>query len=82
MSHEGLVDVPNLLGWDTDMPRVTPGDPQQSYLMHKLVRCSPQDADWGHFQSTMPPPIGKTELMTDEEISLLWSWIVQGALDN
>jgi len=82
MSFEALVGVPNVLAWDTDMPRVTPFEPQASYLMHKLVGCDPADKDWGHYQSTMPPPIGETIPLTTEETLVIYTWIVQGAEDN
>ena len=77
-----LVDVPNILGYGGDLPRVTPGDPEASYILHKLVRCGPADPTWGYFQSEMPPPIGEVQPMTDAEVGLLYSWILQGAEDN
>jgi hypothetical protein len=82
LAWEALVGEPNLLGYGDGMPRVTPFDPQASYLMHKLVRCGADDPEWGHYQSEMPPPIGDTVPLTDPQINLIYSWIVQGAEDN
>jgi len=82
MSYAALVNEPNLLGYGEGMPRVTPGDAQASYLMHKLVGCGSDDPEWGHFQSEMPPPIGETIPLTEQETLLIYSWIQQGAEDN
>ena len=82
-SHAELVDVPNLLLFGDPMMRVTAGDPQQSYLMHKLLGCHPANPDWGYLQGPMPPEDFPGALpMSDEQKSLVWSWILQGALDN
>ena len=81
-SHAALVDQPNTLDYGPGMPRVTPFDPQASYLMHKIVGCGETDPDWGHFQSEMPPPVGETIPLTEDEVILIYSWIVQGAEDN
>ena len=81
-SYDELIDVPNLLLYDGDMPRVAPGDPQDSYLIHKLLGCDSQDPKWGYTQGPMPPDIPETIPLTEEKISLIWSWVLQGALDN
>ncbi len=80
--RDALVDAPNLLGYGNDMPRVTAGDPEQSYVLHKLMGCDQQDDIWGYYGSYMPPPIGETVPLTTDELLLLYTWILQGAQDN
>ncbi len=80
-----LVDVPNslLYGEGDGMPRVTAGDPQQSYLFRKVLGCHNMNPDWGYFQGPMPPEnFAGAVPLSDEQKSLIWSWILQGALDN
>lgn len=85
LSHGNLVNVPNSipdnLPWG-DAIRVVPGDPVQSYLLHKFLGCDRNDTTWGYFGAPMPPAIGDTIPLTNEQKSLLWSWVVQGAQDN
>jgi len=81
-SYDELVGVVNLLGVREGMLRVTPGDPEASYLMHKIIGCTPGDFWWGYEQSGMPPDLPGQIPLTEDKISLIWSWIEQGALDN
>jgi hypothetical protein len=82
MARAELVDVANNLGYGDEMPRVTAGDPQQSYILHKLMQCDREDARWGYLQSPMPPQIGGNEPLSHEELNLIYTWILQGAQDN
>lgn len=57
--------------------RVVPGDPDNSYLMQKMLgveMCS------GVQMPQSGGPGGKG--LTDEEWGIVWAWICQGALDN
>ena len=81
-SWGALVDAPNMLGYDQAMPRVTPGDPTASYLIHKVVRCGMDDPDWGHFQGPMPPDLPDTLPLSAEQVGWLWAWVEQGAANN
>ena len=81
--HEQLVGVANILGYEGGMPRVSPGDPQQSYLMHKIMGCEQSDPDWGYLQADMPPSLlPGSKPLSEEQKSLVYSWISQGAKDN
>ena len=77
-----LVDVPNMLGYGQGLVRVEPGDPEGSYLMHKLVRCDMNDPDWGHYQGPMPPDLPKALPLDGAQVGQVWAWIEQGASDN
>jgi hypothetical protein len=78
-----LIDVPNTLGYGEAMPRVTAGEPEQSYLMHKTLGCEQTDPVWGFMQSDMPPSLlPGTKSLDETQKSLIYSWIVQGGEDN
>jgi hypothetical protein len=81
-SWEELVGVANSLGYGDFMPRVTPGEPENSYLLHKLVNCPPGDPTWGYLQGQMPPLVGGGTPLTPEQVGQIWAWIAQGAADN
>ena len=85
LSYGNLVNVPNsipdALPWGNAI-RVVPGDPVQSYMAHKWLGCDAEDPVWGYNDAPMPPAIGETIPLPDDKKSLLWSWIMQGALDN
>jgi hypothetical protein len=82
-AYEELVGVPNTLGYGEAMPRVMAEDPQQSYLIHKILGCEQTDPVWGFMQSDMPPSLlPGTKPLDEAQISLIYSWIVQGAEDN
>ena len=84
-SYWQLVGVPNFLfdnqPWG-DAIRVVPGDPQASYLLHKMLGCERTDDTWGYFGGPMPAASAQTIPVTDEQKSLVWSWILQGAANN
>jgi len=81
-AHGDLVDQPNTLQYGGGMVRVEAGNPEGSYLMHKVIGCEGTDATWGYTQGPMPPTVGETMPLSDEQISQIWSWILQGAQDN
>jgi len=82
-AYSELVGVPNTLGYGDFMPRVTASDPQQSYLMHKVLGCEQTDPEWGYLQSDMPPSLlPGSKPLDDAKKSLIFSWISQGAEDN
>ena len=72
VSYEDLVDVAptNAVAGAQGLLRVTPGDPEQSYLLVKLVNPGPA------LGSRMP--LGQPPLTADE-IDLVRSWILDGA---
>jgi hypothetical protein len=76
-----IVDQPNTVGWGP-IDRVEPGSPEGSYLLHKVVGCSPEDPVWGYSFAEMPPAFPGVVPLDQEQLSTLWTWIVQGALDN
>ncbi|MBJ95450.1 MAG: hypothetical protein CMP23_13390 [Rickettsiales bacterium] len=80
-AYEQLVGVPNLLNYQ-DLPRVQAGDPQGSYLIHKILDCGASDPLWGYFQAPMPPPLPDSVPLEPEEIAIIWSWVAQGAENN
>ena len=78
-----LVGVPNTLGYGEAMLRVTAEDPQQSYLMHKILGCEQTDAVWGFMPPEIPPSLlPGTKPLDEAQKSLIYSWILQGAEDN
>ena len=58
-------------------PRVAPGDPSNSFLIDKVRET--RDS-CGRFHGRMPPP--PIPRLTDAEVEILVSWILQGALNN
>ena len=74
-----IVEVPALEGGGS-LDRVEPGDPRGSYMFRKVAGCEADDLAWGYVPTQMPPP-GQQPLSFDER-NLLYSWILQGALDN
>lgn len=73
-AFDGLVDTPSsqLL----EMNRVEPGDPDNSYLVHKI---SGTQATVGGSGTTMPQD---GLALSAEEIQAITAWIEAGALDN
>jgi len=69
-SYAILVGVPS---WQTDLDRVEPGDPDKSYLFHKL--SGTQDSVAG---SGLWMPAGGAKL-SQEKLDLVAAWISDGA---
>lgn len=59
-----------------DMPKVTPGDPQRSYLLHKL-KGSHLDA--GGSGTRMPMGF---DPLPDSDIDMIEAWVQAGARNN
>jgi hypothetical protein len=67
-SYDALVDAPS--AGDPAQILVVPGDPDASYLVHKLEAAS------GIVGDPMPPPAGGLE---PEKVALIRAWIAAGA---
>jgi len=59
------------------MMLVSPGEPESSYLLHKLLGTQ---LDIGGEDDPMPPEARNP--LTDEDIALVEAWILAGALKN
>lgn len=70
-AYDALVNVASVQA--NDMKRVTPGDPERSYLLHK-VKGTAKKAGGNHSQM----PLKKNKLK-DKEIKLIEAWIERGA---
>ncbi|HEY8377575.1 MAG TPA: hypothetical protein VIK91_13865, partial [Nannocystis sp.] len=64
---------------DTDLPLVTPGDPEQSWLYRLLSECEPRDAGG---QVVRHMPFNAPTLLPDPLVAAVRAWIEGGALDN
>ena len=69
-AYDNLVSRPSV---QSDLPRVTPGKVEQSYLWYKLQGTQEQVG-----KGKQMPPTARLAL-TDEEMELLRRWIEQGA---
>jgi hypothetical protein len=58
------------------MSRITPGDPAQSYLLHKIAGTHVQAGGIGEQMPFMSPPLEA------RQIELIRQWIAEGAADN
>jgi hypothetical protein len=76
-SYSQLVNVPSVYPHMLGMPRITPGNPDDSFLVHK-VDFVPNVTGIG---LTMPPGIGEP-FGIDCAIVALRQWIEEGALNN
>ena len=65
--------------FDTGMPLVDPGDPENSWLYHPLANCEPT-LTGGQVVSHMPKNAPK--LLEDGLVAKLRGWIEAGALDD
>ncbi len=76
-THAATVDVPST---QAPLPRVAPGDPERSYLVHKLRGTQLQVGGSG---APMPfnADTGTSGLATDE-LEVIEAWIRAGAPDN
>lgn len=72
VAHEALVEVEST----APMLLVTPGDPELSYLVHKLRGTHLEVGGNG-----MLMPLGG-QLIAEEMLDLVERWIAEGALDN
>jgi hypothetical protein len=70
VAHGELVGVPSM---QSDLDRVTAGDPAASYLWHKL---NDTHRDVGGSGTAMPP----TQLLSAGDRTLIQAWIGQGAM--
>ena len=70
--HEALVDVQS--EWAPLLDRVTPGDPDNSFLMVKILGLQ------GFGEGDAMPPLGG--LLGDDEVDLIRQWILDGAENN
>jgi uncharacterized membrane protein len=77
LSHEQLVSMGS--SETTQMARVTPGDPDKSYLVHKLNNTHLKVGGTGWH---MPPPTHMKSAVTLREKELIRNWIKQGAKNN
>ena len=72
-AYESLVGVPS---GQVELMLVTAGDPQASYLIHKLEGTQ---GDVGGYGARMPLTGAP---LTSEQMGLIRDWITQGAKDN
>ena len=77
MSHEELVGVPSVqtAALDEGLARVTPGDPEASFLWIKLQ--PDLDARYGVLM-----PQGSTAGLDADKLDVIRTWIENGALDD
>ena len=73
LSHERLVNVPSS---ESELPRIAPGDPASSYLIHK-VRGTHLTVGGG--AGTRMPPSGP---LPERDLETLVAWVLQCAPDN
>lgn len=71
-SHRSLVDQPTFQSPDVQPSlRVQPGNPDGSYLMHKVTSDSPKSGE--------RMPLDGPPFLSDAEIRLIRDWIARGA---
>lgn len=61
---------------DTDLPLITPGDPEASWLYRRVARCETQDAGGALLG---PMPLGAPTLVDAGLVAALREWIAAGA---
>lgn len=66
-------------GEQSAMPRVTPGSPERSYLLHKLKGTHLEQGGSG---LGMPLTEGAFTPLREQDIALIETWIREGANDN
>jgi len=76
---DAYANLVNVKSTQSQLPRVTPGKVQESYLAHKLRGTH---GEVGGSGVRMPLSAGGGSGMSAEEDELVTSWIEQGALDN
>lgn len=72
--HDVLLGDPKLA--ETDMPLVSPGDPDDSWLYQLVARCDPQD---GAGKPHIHMPFNAPTLLDDRTVATLRAWIAAGA---
>ena len=60
----------------TDMPLVTPGDPERSWLYRSIAECAPGETDEPHM------PLNSVELLDARQVALVRDWIAAGAKND
>lgn len=75
VAYENLVGVSSIQS--AGLMRVKSGDPEGSYLLHKVEGTQ---AAVGGSGQRMPPPPAAT--LTNDDVALFRQWISQGAQDN
>ncbi|MEL6178897.1 MAG: hypothetical protein AAFS10_08080, partial [Myxococcota bacterium] len=71
LSHEPLSHA--------EMPLISPGDPDNSLLLHRLESCAPTD----HNGNVLTPmPLNSPILMDEGVVAKVRAWIADGAPDN
>ncbi len=82
--HEALVQ--GAAATEASMPRVTPGDPARSFLMHKLDQDQNASGLACHAETGAPPcgdgMPGQGQRLPDATLELVRAWICQGAKLN
>ena len=63
----------------SDLPLVTPGDPERSWLMHLLSRCEPGEQDG---RTARHMPLNAPFLLDAALVNKVRVWISAGALDD
>lgn len=72
-AYDALVDQDSV---QSELKRVAPGNPEQSYLYHKLVGSHLEAGGEGLQMPFAAPPLN------DKQIDLVRRWILEGALNN
>ena len=70
MNHEVL---------GSELPLITPGDPERSWLVHLLSRCEPKN---GAGQVARHMPLNAPFLLDPARVNMVRAWIAAGALDD
>ena len=76
---DAYANLVNVKSTQSQLPRVTPGKVQESYLVHKLRGTH---GEVGGSGVRMPLSASGGSAMSAEEDELVTRWIEQGALDN
>jgi mono/diheme cytochrome c family protein len=69
-------NIVNVTAVGAPMPRITPGDPAQSYLLHKISGTQLQAGGIGEQMPFMSPPLDA------RQVDLIRQWIAEGAANN
>ena len=72
IAYERLVNVPSS---ESELPRIVPGDPERSYLLHKVRGTHRSVGGTG----TLMPPGGP---LPDRDLAILVAWVLECAPEN